>query len=280
MEFITRRMQADDLPAGLRLTQAQNWSHRAEHWALNFRLGRGWVVCDPGGTVLGTALWWAYGAAFGSVGLVVVDTRYQGKGIGRKLMNAVMDDAGARALQLVATDAGLKLYRQCGFLEVGGIAQHQGALSSLASAAVPAGTSLRSVLSSDLASLCELDERAVGGSRRAVIGEMLALGAGAAAERDGRIAGFALSRPSGAVTLVGPVVASDEALARALIGRLLKAHAGTVRIDIPTDCVELAAWLAAANVANVDRVTLMVRGEPPQRSRDARIFGLVSQALG
>ena len=68
-----RRMQASDLPAALKLTQAENWSHRLEDWEFHYRLGRGWVACDEEGKLVGTILWWPYGKEFGTVGLVVVD---------------------------------------------------------------------------------------------------------------------------------------------------------------------------------------------------------------
>ena len=89
-------MQADDLPAALRLTQAQRWSHQSCDWQLHFRLGHGWVACDGAGTVVGTILWWSYGANLGSVGLVIVDSQQQGHGIGRQLMDVVIAAAGPR----------------------------------------------------------------------------------------------------------------------------------------------------------------------------------------
>ena len=60
-QVFVRRMQAEDLAEGLRLTQAESWSYRLEDWSLHSRLGQGWVACDAGGRVLGTAIWWRYG---------------------------------------------------------------------------------------------------------------------------------------------------------------------------------------------------------------------------
>jgi GNAT superfamily N-acetyltransferase len=280
--LITRRLQPGDLAAALRLTQAQRWSHRMEDWEFHFRLGRGWVVCDADGRMLGTASWWAYGDGFATVGLVLVDQNQQGKGIGRRLMTTVMDDAGARVLQLVATKAGLKLYQQCGFREVGGIGQHQGIpTSGIRGAAelVPPETVLRAVSPSDLAFLCDLDAVAWGANRSEVVGAVLNAGGGVLAERKGRLAGFALARQAGRGTLIGPVVANDQVLAIALIADLLKASSGFTRIDVPTDAAELSAWLEAAGLARVDQVTTMVRGNLPERHGQARVFGLVSQAL-
>ena len=276
-----RRLQPDDLPAALKLTQAEQWSHRLEDWEFNYRLGRGWVVCDEeGGALLGTASWWAYGEAFGSVGLVVVDRQQQGKGIGRRLMNLIIDEAGSRALQLVATKAGLKLYQQCGFREVGGIEQRQGVAAPQSSALAPSAVTLRAVVPSDLAALCDLDSAAFGAARHEVIGAAAAAGAGVVAEHGGRPTGFALVRQSGRGAHIGPIIAPDETLAIALIQHLLRSSSGFTRVDTPSDARRLATWLEAAGLVRVDEVTVMVRGTRPESQSGARTFGLVSQALG
>lgn len=277
--MMMRLMQPDDLAWGLTLTQAANWSHRLEDWQFQSRLGRGWVACDDDGTRLGTATWWAYGPALGSVGLVLVDGRHQGKGIGRQLMNKIIDDAGARTLQLVATKAGHKLYLDCGFRDVGGIEQHQGVAVLGDRGSLPNDTTLRAVTRDDLPALTELDSAAFGGPRPALIDSVLASGRGVVAERGGRAIGFALIRRAGRGMLIGPLVAGDETLAIALTDQLLREQDGFTRIDVPTDAKQLAAWLEAAGLANVDEVTSMARGKVAE-STGMRTYGLVSQALG
>lgn len=278
-ETITRRMQAEDLAEGLRLTQAEFWAYRLEDWSFHYRLGRGWVACDAGGRVLGTALWWPYGEQFATAGLVVVDRHHQGKGIGRKLMNAVIDDAGARTLQLVATRAGTRLYEQCGFRERGAICQHQGVATA---APLPAGSgeaSLRAVTHADISAIAQWDANAFGTPRAPVIEAVLESGRGILAARHGRIAGYALARPAGRGTTIGPVVAEDEILAIEMIARLLPPESGFTRLDVPADATLLGDWLQSAGVTRVDRAAVMVRGTPLIQRGPAHVFGLVSQAL-
>lgn len=277
--MMIRRMQAGDLASALKLTQAVNWAHRAEDWECHYRMGHGWVVCDDDDALLGTASWWAYGDALGSVGLVIVDGNQQGKGIGRQLMDAIIEDAAPRALQLVATSAGLKLYRQCGFKESGGIEQHQGAPTLRSPVAMPSGVALRFVTANDHALLSDLDASAFGAPRHQVIKSILTVGTGVLAEQDGRPTGFALMRPAGRGTTIGPVVARDEAHAIDLIAQLLNISIGFTRIDISADSKELAAWLDTVGLERVDQVTTMVRGARPMPRSGLKTFGLVSQAL-
>jgi GNAT superfamily N-acetyltransferase len=274
-----RRLEARDLAGALRLSQAERWSHRMEDWEFHYRLGRGWVACDADGKVLGTASWWTYGDRFGTVGLVLVDQAHQGQGIGRQLMNVVMSDAGPRVLQLVATDAGLTLYQRCGFSERYAIGQHQGTATQVPAVAPLANTVLRAVSPTDLETLCDLDAAAFSANRRQVVSAVFNAGGGAGvlAHRNGRPAGFALARQSGRGTVIGPVVAEDQSLAIALIAYQLKTTRGFTRVDVPADAAQLAAWLETAGLVCVDHVTTMVRGDVPET---ARVFGLVSQALG
>jgi predicted N-acetyltransferase YhbS len=275
-----RRMVAADLPAALQLTQKQHWSHQVHDWQLHYELGSGWVACDAAGKLIGTTLWWDYGATCGCIGLVVVSNEHQGLGIGRQLMNAAIAAAGPRTLQLVATNAGLTLYEQCGFRPVGAIAQHQGVPVAHAAVAPAPGLRLQAVTADDLPALRALDAAAYGADRGAVLAALLPLGKGVLAQRDGRVLGFALQRPAGAGTTIGPVIASDQQLAMALIAHQLRASAAIARVDAPTFATELAQWLAGVGLPCVDRVTLMVRGTPVQTRGDALVLGLVSQALG
>jgi GNAT superfamily N-acetyltransferase len=275
-----RRLEAADLPAALVLTQLQKWSHRLDDWELHFRLGRGWAIDDGNGTLLGTTLWWAYGEAFGTVGLVVVHPDAQGRGLGRRLMDAAIADAGPRTLRLAATEAGLELYRRCGFVEGYTIVQRQGPVSAAPAPALPPGVRLRAFEPGDLVAATALDAGAVGAPRDALIAEVARIATGGVvAEREGRLAGFALQRSSGRGTSLGPLVAEDESLAIALAAHLASRHTGFLRLDVPATATTLAAWLDASGLQAVDRVTVMTRGPAPRPTGTARTFGLVSQAF-
>jgi ribosomal protein S18 acetylase RimI-like enzyme len=274
-----RRMAERDLAAGLRLTRSQNWPHRLADWQFHFRFGRGWVACDAGDEVIAIAMWWPYGEAFGTVGLIVVDPAYQNRGIGGRLISAVMNDTGARTLQLIATAAGLPLYERRGFKERGGIEQHQGLVESIPAVMPDPSITLRAMVRDDLAVLAPLDAAAFGGDRRALIGAILDAGRGVVAERNGKPVGFAMMREFGRGTLIGPVVAPDEGVATVLASHLVSCARGFVRIDVPTDAACLRTWLDSVGMPSIDHAVPMVRGVPPEPSPAARVFALISQAL-
>jgi GNAT superfamily N-acetyltransferase len=277
--MIIRHMQLGDLPAALRLTQAAQWTHRLEDLQFHHRLGRGWVACDDAHPMLGTATWWSYGEHHGSVGLVLVDPSQQGKGIGRRLIDTIIDDAGARSLQLVATQAGLKLYQQSGFREVGFIEQRQGMVTS--SIAAPSSNAvLREVTAADLQTLATLDAAALGAPRHELIQHLLTVGSGFVATLDGHPAGLVIKRQAGRGTLIGPLVANSESVAIELVAQVLNSSTGFVRIDIPSSAEQLSRWLDSVGLVKVDTVTAMLRGNAPEASSGVRTYGLASQAFG
>jgi GNAT superfamily N-acetyltransferase len=294
-ELQLRRMVAADLPAAHALTQALTWSHRLEDWQFHFALGKGWVALNAAGAVLGTILWWGYGERAATLGLVVVDQQAQGHGIGRLLMNVVLKDAGARAFQLMATTAGLKLYQQCGFTALGTVEQRQAVPGATAAPVLPMkpGLQLRACVAGDLPALVQLDAVAFGAPRPQLLAAALQAGSGLLLCRGGEPRGYALLRRSGRGLLIGPLVAEDEDQAIALVASLLQSNPGLVRLDVFVAAARLRAWLDAAGIFTVDRVTPMVRGEWPAAGDGAagdgragngavhaQRYGLASQALG
>ena len=117
-ETTLRPMHAGDLAAMHGLAQQMSWPHRPEDCAQLLALGDGIVAVDATGLTVGVGLRWSFGDV-GTIGLVLVAPDCQGRGIGRALMTALIDDSGSRALMLNATAEGLELYKKLGFVSTG-----------------------------------------------------------------------------------------------------------------------------------------------------------------
>jgi hypothetical protein len=92
------------------------------------------------------------------------------------------------------------------------------------------------------------------------------------------LTGFAIRRRFGRGTVIGPLVARDEADRILLVASL--AEPGFVRLDIPGDAHQLESWLVQRGLSPAGDVTTMVNGSWPTPPSYIRRFGLVSQALG
>lgn len=280
-QIALRPMQTTDIGPALKLTQQLGWPHSKQDWRFHLDLGAGIAAIGPDGAVIGTTLWWTYGTNAGSLGLIVVDPRYQGRGIGGRLMQRALAEIGPRSLQLVATAVGLKLYQRHGFEPVGMIEQLQGELSAVQALPQAPDTRLRPLQAGDLATLCKLDSRALRLDRSKLLQALLAVADGCVLERGGHPVGFALARAAGRGTTIGPVIAADQSDAKLMLSALLAGRSGFCRIDVPREAGALIAWLQGLGLAPVDEGTMMLNEHARMtHSSPQRCFALVSQAFG
>lgn len=287
--FTLRAMTPADLPTCLSFTQQVNWPHRQYDWQLHYTLGKGYVISDADQQLAGCILWWDYGSAYGSIGLVVVPAKYQGQGLGRQLMNSVLAAAGDRSMQLVATVAGEKLYQQCGFRTTGKIYQVQGIPTQQPALQATSGLTFLPLSAETLPAALKLDAAAYNADRSAVITQLATQGSGLVAYRAGRAVAFGIVRDSGRGQTVGPIIAESDNDATQLAIALMQQTQGFIRFDLTAAAVALKTLLLAADLQQVDEVNLMVKGDYlpatgtlPAADSPAKpaIYGLASQAFG
>ncbi len=275
-EIRLRPLRRSDLIPAQAISATFGWPHRVEDWEFMLGLGCGWAA-EQDRVLLGTGLCWTYGREEGALGMICVDRRQQGKGIGRSLLRTLLHALEGRRVVLHSTDEGLQLYGSLGFVPAGRIRQHQGATFQPPLMPLRAGERVRPTGRSDPALLSALDREASGLDRRALIGALLEAGTAVVLDDDGRATGFAILRRFGIGQVIGPVVARDAAGARALIGHFLAANPGQfMRIDVPEES-GLSSWLQSLGLADAGGAVRMVRGADLERPRS---FALVSQALG
>jgi len=281
--LVYRRFTSDDIPAAHGLSLAVKWPHRAEDWRFALHAGAGFVA-EEDGRVVGTALYWTYGDDGGSLGMVIVAPDCQGRGIGRVLMERLLDALGERVTVLHATPAGEPLYAKLGFKRIGSIHQHQSAEFAVPEIGLPPGERIRAMQPGDTARLVELASRASGVDRAAVIPSLLQQAQGVVIERDGEILGFSFMRVFGRGHAIGPVasVSADNGhtrRAQALIAHWLAVNQGNfTRIDTPGES-DLSPWLEELGLTRVDTVVKMSRNGVPASDTSVAQFAIINQAM-
>jgi predicted N-acetyltransferase YhbS len=282
--LLYRPFTADDIAAAHALSVEVKWPHRADDWRFVLDAGAGFVAQD-GERVVGTALCWKFGAEGGSLGMVIVAPDCQGKGIGRKLMELLLEALGGRVTVLHATPAGEPLYAKLGFKRIGAIHQHQSADFTVPRIDLPRGERIRAIEPGDTDTLVALASRASGFDRSVLLPSLLKVAEGVVLERDGEARGFALIREFGRGHAIGPVVAdaSDQQhvhRAKALIAHwLARNEGGFTRIDTPDDG-GLSDWLETIGMKRVDTVIKMARNGTPPHDASVAQFAIINQALG
>ncbi|WP_431095014.1 GNAT family N-acetyltransferase [Polaromonas aquatica] len=260
-----------------KLSQEMAWPYRLEDWEVALQLGRGFVLQDDAGEVIGTAAWWPYGESHASAGMIIVTKAAQGRGYGARLMDALLAVAHPRTITLNSTVEGQALYERRGFVPVGIIEQYQGIPTEHRDAPPP--SLVRAMAASDFEAVMRLDQQATGWARPATLRRLIELGEGHVLLQGGVPRGYAICRRFGRGHVIGPVVAENLGDAQALIEAAL-ARLGNLFVRVDTSAaLQLGPWLARIGLRQVDKATTMVLGTPLASPGPARMFGLANQSF-
>ena len=275
-------LRAHHLPEAVGLSSALGWPYREADWRFAFDLGAGFAA-EVDGRLVATALWWPYGEAHASVGMIIVAPEMQGRGLGRALMGELLPAAGERTVFLNSTQEGLPLYAQLGFVARGQVYQHQAMLIKkprLASST----NGVRAMAASDEEQVRRLDWAATGMDRTALLNALFEAGTIMVVDSGAGVSAYACAREFGHGVVIGPVVAKGSGAApdaMALIAALAGDHHGRfVRIDV-TEESGLSGWLSESGLPCVGQALAMVRGnQTPAADAGARLFALSNQSFG
>ncbi|RWC93146.1 MAG: N-acetyltransferase [Mesorhizobium sp.] len=271
------KFEARHVQGALKLSQEMGWPYRSEDWEFAAAVGQGLVLMRNGG-VIGTAMWWNYGEAYASAGMIIVTGSAQGGGFGSRLFDGLLEVTGGRNVLLNSTEEGLTLYKRRGFAAWGTVLQHQGPLRA---AVVPDDRNdIRPATVSDLMAIQAFDERASGMPRQAMVAALADVGDVAVIDLGGRVAGYAIARKFGRGYVIGPVAAESVHDAQCLILAQLSGLKGQfVRIDIHAEH-GLGNWLESLGLEQVGQATAMVKGLRPVSVGPARMYALANQSFG
>ncbi len=275
-ELTQIRLDLSHLSAAHRLSAGENWPHRPEEWAFLLELGTGFGVL-AGERLVGTALLTPYGSDAATCNMIIVDPSMRGHGLGRRLMQAVLAEAGSRECRLVATEDGRPLYEKLGFAATGRIGQYQGVALAL-----PAPPGVTDATPADLPDIAALDRAALGMDRAAMLARAMAEGPMLLLRDAGGLRGYVACRPFGRGYLMGPLAARDDAAADILMRAAIARHAGRfLRADLTDDGARHAALVQGAGLAPVGGGLAMTRpgAAPCPAPEGAHIHALASQAL-
>ena len=179
------------LGQALGLSQALNWPYRFEDWQIALELGHGFGV-EADGKLVGTALWWSYGADFASVGMIIVSPNAQRQGIGARLMAALLAGAAGRRVILNSTSQGEALYTRLGFRPFGAVTQHQAVLGS--TPPIDPEVAVRAARVEDHRAIRAVDAAGAGMDRNNLLDTLLASADTVVVECAGEVTGYGCVR--------------------------------------------------------------------------------------
>jgi len=270
-----RRLTRADLEPCLALAVDRDWPAERDKWRLLLDGSDVYGIDDPSGGLAATVVLTRYGAAVAFVGMMLVASRRERRGLGRRLMTHALAQAGGATVVLYATELGRPLYERLGFRAVGIATRYAGRFRGSASERT------RPAAVEDLPGVVALDAAAFGAPRAALIASCFDRAAQLrVSERDGVLTGFAAGSRNLANTMIGPIVAADLATGRDLIADVAARVDGPVRFDLDERRHPLGSWAREQGLEPADANALMVHGDRPLPGDRARLIGPATGALG
>lgn len=267
------------------LSISVGWPHRGEDWQFLRDVGKGVVAIDDIGRVMSSAMWFRQSSDLATIGMVITSPRLQTQGTGLWLMEYALRDLESVNLRLNATRAAQRLYLSLGFMPEKKVYQCQGVVTYVPGEHGSSGD-LRVLGPDDLAAVTALDTAAFGVARVGVIEKLMASSRGYGLFRYGVLKAFALCRRFGRGHVVGPIVASDDDEAIAVVSPHMRDHAGRfLRLDTHYKSGDFALFMVRNGLANYDTVLTMSRGKrladfATGGTRAPMTYSLASQTLG
>lgn len=225
-----RPLTEEDHEAGVRLSTQAEWNHAAADWRRLIELWPGQCLGgEIDGRLVASGTLATYPSAAGLVGwvgLVLVDQQYRRRGLGTRIMEAILREADRRGVAIVgldASDQGEPIYHKLGFAVDAPINRWSGR-------GAIAGTGLVDVTPT----LLQADRRACGVDREQLLRRVAGEGESRMATAAG---GYGLVRPGRRAWHVGPVIADDVNEAAALVEQLIGAANQSSTAEVIVDVV-------------------------------------------
>ncbi|MCY9090778.1 GNAT family N-acetyltransferase [Bacillus mojavensis] len=269
------------VPGLLRLSRQAGWPDYGERELLLLvKHGRLFGYQNSQGDIISCIGLFSYGR-LASIGLVIVDSEYKRRGLGRRMVNACISQVDENtAIMLCATKEGLPLYEKSGFQTAGSIRKYS--CQSFNPITKQHDIELTSFTEKDLPELTAADQAAFGGDRAALLHQLISQSGECIIARnmEGEFIGYGLSVQTPANLKLGPIIAPSPGLAAGLINRLAAGKQGPMRIDVPGDAASLHDSLEAMGFHLDDEPPLMMYQKKMLPVRNGQLFAVISQALG
>ena len=266
------------------LVAEAGWNQTAADWQAFLDYGKVQAIRAQG-RVVATAATLPYGA-FGWISMVLVTAAFRRQGLAARLMRGAIDDLVDAGLVPVldATPAGREVYRKLGFADTWGFARlaRSGSMPPAAMDPPADGISVGPITDADWPGLCAYDTAAFGADRSRLLGRLRGRlpPADLVARCGGRLVGFLLGRDGRIASQLGPLIADDAVVSRALLARTLATIAGPIFIDLADSKTDTRAWLEARGFTAQRPLTRMVHRRREGFGDPARSYAVVGPEFG
>lgn len=281
--MIPQKLNHQDIAHLIRLSQSVGWDYDHEEVTTILNTGLVFGHKNENGEVVSSAAIIPYGEKAASIGMVIVNEAYRGKGLGQTLTRQCIGQVDNQTIiQLIATAEGQPLYEKLGFQKVGSVKKLIASTHHLKQQTNTYDSQVMPFQQQDLADVIAIDERAFGANRAQFLLERIRQSKDCLVLKNklGKITGYGLAIFGPVYTILGPIVAADTQSALALVQQLQKNYGKGVRIDILSEQEALQALLVTAGFELINEPPVMMLHANQMPERTNQLFAIASQAFG
>jgi GNAT superfamily N-acetyltransferase len=264
------------------LVREAGWNQVAADWRIFLDLGTVYAVRTADGRLVATAATLAFEERFAWISMVLVAGDFRRRGLATRLLRRCMDDLLAANLVPVldATPAGRAVYRPLGFEDAW--AFHRLMREAPAGEPTCGGVEVSSITDAVWPTICRYDAQHFGADRGALLARLRGRlpAAELYAEQNGTMTGFLLGRDGRSASALGPLIAEDDATARALLARALATLPGPLYVDLADVKTGVSEFLAAHGFVPQRPFTRMIYGTRTSFDDPRRTFAVVGPEFG
>jgi hypothetical protein len=236
------------------------------------------------GRVVATAATLPYGGRCAWISMVLVAGSHRRKGLATRLLRRCIDDVLAAGLVPVldATPAGRAVYRPLGFQDAWSFQRLAAQAPRADDSESPAGNTIHHADDKDWPALKACDAAAFGADRGAIIARMAGRlrGTDLFALRHDRCAGMLLGRDGRIASHLGPLIAEDDEIAKALLMHALRSVPGPVFVDLADQKAAVRQWLESRGFAPQRSFMRMLYGRPTSFDDGLRTYAVIGPEFG
>jgi GNAT superfamily N-acetyltransferase len=273
------RLTSADLTDAEALVAEAGWNQIATDWRMFLDFGTAYAVRED--RVVATAAWIPYGRC-AWISMVLVTAAWRRRGLATHLLHRCITDVKAAGLipVLDATPAGRTVYAPLGFLEAWGFARFASERRVIQPA--EASVIIEPITDAVWSASCAYDAAVFGNDRSQILGRMRGRlpPADLVARRDGRIVGMLLGRDGRTASHLGPLIAEDDEIAKALLARGLSRLSGMVYVDVAEAKPGVRAFLEASGLTVQRPFTRMLLGRDRSFDDVNRTYAVIGPEFG
>ncbi|MCL6452174.1 MAG: GNAT family N-acetyltransferase [Alicyclobacillus sp.] len=279
--YLLDRLTVHDVESIISLSGSVGWDYTRNEVQVFLQAGTLFGHRQDSGRIISCAGVFPYGE-LASIGVVIVHPQYQGRGLGRDLMQKCLREVDHVPTMLVSTVEGQRLYTSLGFKTVSSIHKLLSEKPIRWSIEPNSDGKFENLSEADLDNVIQLDTQVVGANRSKFLSSRLPFSNTDIVLRDnhGILQGYAMTVCRNDLLIVGPVVAPNYNAALTMMRLLTDGGKGRVRVDVPSSQAELFDALISLGFHEEERPPVMMRNASTLPGDRSRLYAIAAQAFG